>query len=204
MNDILLQEIRDLLAKWRDRIYEFFTNIALKLDLIEEDTGSIDITVKDIKTINQNTYADIHSHIGSIDGLLNSIDNYLYQSGLTITAINAKLQNINSNTNSIKTDITNISSKSDIIANNIGTISTNTGRIASNTENTATNTLDIYNKVITMASDTTQMRSDNQVVISIMNDIKDILDGHINYGGLVATIIDINTATYTINDLGVS
>lgn len=198
MNDILLQEIRDLLANWRDRIYEFFTNIALKLDLIVEDTGSIDSTVKDIKTINQNTYNDIHNNIGEIKNNTDTID---YQLGFVVTntnSTNTKLDLIRSPLGTIKDNTTNISSKSDIIANNIGTISTNTGRIASNTENTATNTLDIYNKVITMSSDTTQMRSDNQVVIGIMNDIKDILEGHINYGGLVANIIELNISEYTI------
>ena len=55
------------------------------------------------------------------------------------------------------------------------TIATNTGAAAASDDATATNTHNIYNKIVTMASDTTQMRADNQTIISILNQIYDKL-----------------------------
>ena len=55
----------------------------------------------------------------------------------------------------------------------MATIATNTGTCATYDEDTATNTLNIYNKITTIASDTTQMRADNQTIIAILNQIYD-------------------------------
>ena len=59
----------------------------------------------------------------------------------------------------------------DAINNYIATISANTGATAGFAEDCATNTLDIYDKVVTIASDTTQMRSDNQIIIDLLQQL---------------------------------
>ena len=53
----------------------------------------------------------------------------------------------------------------------MSTIATNTGTAASFDEDVATNTLNCYNKLVTIASDTTQMRADNQQIISLLQQI---------------------------------
>ena len=60
------------------------------------------------------------------------------------------------------------------ISNNVGSISSNVGVTAAYSEDIATNTLNTLDKVITIASDTTQIRSDNT---TIKADLDKIYDG---------------------------
>ena len=57
----------------------------------------------------------------------------------------------------------------------MSTISTNCGKTAAFTEDTATNTLNIYDKIVTIASDTTDIRATNRAIIDILNQIYDKL-----------------------------
>lgn len=147
MITVLLQQILDLLTA------HFPGVIALleKLNLIEPDVEEIrqDVDVIRTKTTDTNNV---------INAILNRFN-----------TLNANIETF------FKPKIQNISDKTDIISNNIGTISTNTGRAASFAEDCANNTLDIDLKITSIASDTTQMRADNQTLISNTNDIESYL-----------------------------
>ena len=62
---------------------------------------------------------------------------------------------------------------------NLATIATNTGSTAASTDDTATNTLNTYNKVVTIASDTTQMRADMSTIIGLLQDIYAKMGGNV-------------------------
>lgn len=160
MPTILLRMIYDLLAKTFIELGQQIENIATKLNLIEEDTDAIQHDVSDIKddvgliatdtsTIVSNT-TDIKTNTGAIVTPVNNIRN-------TVTTMSGNVANMDDNIESIE--------------NAMGTISTNVGRCAGFDEDIATNTLNSYNKLVTIASDTTQMRADNQVIIGLLQDI---------------------------------
>ena len=146
MITVLLQQILDLLTAH----FPGVISLLEKLNLIEPDVE------------------EIREDVDIIRNTTNMVNN-------NIQLIYTQARYIKDNTDLMKTDTANISSKTDLISNNIGTISTNTGRAASFAEDCANNTLDIDQKITSIASDTTQIRSDNQTLISNTNDIESYL-----------------------------
>lgn len=147
MVTILLEQIIELLKGFIESFRDHAAEVAEKLGLISEDTSDI----------NDNT-----DTIVSLDSSIkDNTDILVANTG----AIKNSSQATSVNTAAIASDTT-------VIRNNINTISVNSGKTAAFTEDTATNTLNILDKVTTIASDTTQMRSDNQVIIANTNDIE--------------------------------
>ena len=58
------------------------------------------------------------------------------------------------------------------VANYIDNIADNTGDAAAFAEAIATNTLNTYNKVVTIASDTTDMRTNMLLIVDLLQHIK--------------------------------
>lgn len=205
MPTILLQEIRDLLAGFITQVISFLTGLLNTLEAVKDDTAAIVENTNTLPDIKENTdvlpdIADdtsaitvstanienlsmsIDLHAGSLDNKATTANNWLQllnEKGNEISgntaAIVTPIQRINENVLSIKNNSDAMRSKVDTMAQYIPVISDNTGRAAAYAEDTATNTLDIYNKIVTMASDTTQMRADNQNIIAILNQIYDKL-----------------------------
>lgn len=147
MITVLLQQILDLLTAH----FPGVISLLEKLNLIEPDVEEIRQDVDVIRTKTTDTNNVINAILNRFNALNNNIETFF------------------------KPKIQNISDKTDIIANTIGTISTNTGRAASFAEDCANNTLDIDQKITSIASDTTQMRADNQTLIANTNDVETIL-----------------------------
>lgn len=147
MITVLLQQILDLLSDH----FPGVISLLEKLNLIEPDVEEIR---QDVDAINTN--------VSSILATANGIRMFTENIAQTVS------NEIKNDVNSIKLDTANIK-------NNISTISTNTGRAASFAEDCANNTLDIDQKITSIASDTTQMRADNQTLIANTNDVETIL-----------------------------
>ena len=157
MNDLgnLLQMIYDLLSGWFTSFTSHATAVMEKLNLIETDTASIKNSASDIKS---NT-DDIKDNTGAI-----------------ITPV----QSIKTNTDSIKTDTTSIKNNVSTMSNQLGTISTNVGTASAYTEDVANNTLDIKDRIVTIGSDTTQLRSNSNTITSDVADIKTALNYYLS------------------------
>lgn len=147
MVTILLEQIIELLKGFIDSFKDHAAEVAEKLGLISEDTSDINDNTDTIVTLDSS--------------IKNNTDILVANTG----AIKNSSQATSVNTAAIASDTT-------VIRNNINTISVNSGKTAAFTEDTATNTLNILDKVTTIASDTTQMRSDNQVIIANTNDLE--------------------------------
>lgn len=163
MPTILLQEIRDLLSTFFGLLGSKIEAMLTALNLIEEDTGAI-----------RQDVSDIGEDLGAVKANVSSIDVKCTQ-----------LTDIKNNTGSVVTPIANVKTAVDAINNNtnlirqceqdisayMNTISSNTGSIRAFTDDTATNTLNIYDKVVTIASDTTQLRADMVTIIGLLQSI---------------------------------
>ena len=146
MITVLLQQILDLLTTHFPGVISLLEKLNLIEPDVEEIRQDVDIIRNTANTINSN-----------------------------VQMVYIQARYIKDNTDLMKADTANISTKTDLISNNISTISTNTGRAASFAEDCANNTLDIDQKITSIASDTTQMRADNQTLISNTNDLETIL-----------------------------
>lgn len=216
MPTILLEQIIEILNNLYAGFGDYLNNLLVSLNLTKEDVSEINDNISTIldKTSNISDNSDtITEVINYIDGKLTSTNSYLNSIDGTSTTISSivndirtytgnvvtPISNIKTNTDRLVTNSTAISNNTDSISNNIGTISASAGSTASNTNQIATNTQNTYNKVVTMASDTTQMRADNQTIIGVLNDMYDIMAStpvtmpadHVTYdpmsSGLVAT-----------------
>ena len=167
MITVLLQQILDLLTAH----FPGVITLLEKLNLIEPDVEEIRQDVDVIRTKTTDTNNVINAILNRFNTLNSNIETFF------------------------KPKIQNISDKTDIIANNIGTISTNTGRAASFAEDCANNTLDIDQKITSIASDTTQMRADNQTLISNTNDIESYLLA-MSYGLVKTTAANDNPINF--------
>lgn len=151
MVTILLEQIIELLKGFIDSFKDHAAEVAEKLGLISEDTSDI----------NDNT-----DTIVSLDSdIKDNTDILVANTG----AIKNSSQTTSVNTAAIASDTT-------VIRNNINTISTNSGRTAAFTEDTATNTLNILDKVTTIASDTTQIRSVDNNIYSRLNNMENLIN----------------------------
>ena len=146
MVTILLEQIIEILKGWLSSFTSWAEDVAEKLGLIEEQTEYIDDISDNTDSIAQNTLG-IKSDTGGMR--------------ITLNNANARLAQIYSDTSTIK--------------NNVGSISTNTGTTAAFSEDIATNTLNTLDKVTTIASDTTQMRSNTNNIYSDVDEIKMLL-----------------------------
>lgn len=216
MPTILLEQIIEILNNLYAGFGDYLNNILVSLNLTKDDVSEINDNISAIldKASNISDNSDtITEVINYIDGKLTTTNSYLNSIDGTSTTISSVVNDIRTYTGSVVTPIgsiktntdrlvTNsntISNNTDSISNNIGTISASAGSTASNTNQIATNTQNTYNKVVTMASDTTQMRADNQTIIGVLNDMYDIMAStpvtmpadHVTYdpmsSGLVAT-----------------
>lgn len=152
MSDLgnLLQMIYDLLSGWFTSFTSHATAVMEKLNLIEDDTDTIVSNTSDIADDTN----DIKDNTGAI-----------------ITPV----QSIKTNTDSIKTDTTTIKNNVSTMTNQLGTISTNVGTCSAFTEDVANNTLDIKNRIVTIGSDTTQLRSNSNTVVTDMSKVYEAL-----------------------------
>lgn len=216
MPTILLEQIIEILNNLYAGFGDYLNNLLVSLNLTKDDVSEINDNISAIldKASNISDNSDtITEVINYIDGKLTTTNSYLNSIDGTSTTISSVVNDIRTYTGSVVTPIgsiktntdrlvTNsntISNNTDSISNNIGTISASAGSTASNTNQIATNTQNTYNKVVTMASDTTQMRADNQTIIGVLNDMYDIMAStpvtmpadHVTYdpmsSGLVAT-----------------
>ena len=216
MPTVLLEQIIEILNNLYAGFGNYLNDILTSLDLTKEDVSAINDNISSILdkadniSDNTDTLAEV---IAYINNKLTTTNSSLDAINLSLTTTSGNVATIKDNTgaiispvSSIKTNtdrlVTNsntISNNTDSISNNIGSISASAGSTASNTNQIATNTLNTYNKVVTMASDTTQMRSDNQTIIGVLNDMYDIMAStpasmpadHVTYdpsqSGLIAT-----------------
>ena len=155
MITILLKQIIDLLTGWISSFTQYASDVLEKLGLIEEDTSYLPDIKSDCDDIKDNTAA-------------------------VITPIN----NIKSNTDAINTSAATTASNTTAIMNQAVTIGTNSGRAAAFAEDCANNTLDIKDKVVTIASDTTQIRADH---VTLQSDLDKI------YNAIKWSCLDIET-----------
>lgn len=150
MVTILLQQILDLLKGWVSSFTQFATDVMTKLNLIEEDTDNL---------------SDIKSNTDDIK------DN----TGAVVTPI----QSIQSTNATIASDTTAIKNTVSGMSNQLTTISTNVGTASAFAEDCANNTLDIKDRVVTIGSDTTQLRSNSNTITADVSDIKTALNYYI-------------------------
>lgn len=151
MVTILLQQIIDILKEFFGDFIEWANTIGDKIAGIKDDT-------EDIATSN--------------NAIKSNSDDIKDNTAAVITPVNS----IKTNSDSIKTDTTTIKNTVGTMSNQLTTISTNVGTTAAFTEDTATNTLNILDKVTTIASDTTQIRSVDNNIYSRLNNMEDLLN----------------------------
>ena len=151
MVTILLQQIIDILKEFFEGFVEWANTIGDKIAGIKDDTEDIATSNNAIKANSD----DIKDNTAAV-----------------ITPVNS----IKTNSDSIKTDTTTIKNTVGTMSNQLTTISTNVGSTAAFTEDTATNTLNILDKVTTIASDTTQIRSVDTNIYSRLNNMEDLLN----------------------------
>ena len=210
MPTVLLEQIIQLLSDFFSKAVTNFTNILLKLNLIEEDTSNLESIKSDS--------ADIKNHVRSIDistattmESTASIDGKLTSTNNSLSTVNNHLSDINSNTGNLITPVNSIKTNTDTIkadtttiknavspmANQLSTINANVGIISAFSEDIASNTLNSYNRLVTISSDTTQIRANGITTNDILSDIYDLLNGQIDYGGLIYRSFNINHTPYT-------
>lgn len=163
MVTVLLQEIRDLLGTLATTVIETLITIAEKLDLLDTIEDELSNIETDADTIANNS--------GSIDGKLTDTNGYLANIETNTGSVVTPVTLIKSGVDTVVTKQTAIATDISAISGYMNTISTNSGVTAGFTEDVATNTLNCYNKLVTIASDTTQMRADNQQIISLLQQI---------------------------------
>lgn len=146
----LLEKILSLLTGWSGAFTAFVIDLMSKLNLIETETAYL----PDIKS---NT-DDIKSNTGAV-----------------VTPVS----NINDNVSTIKSDTTSIKNTVNSMSNQMGTISTNVGTASAFAEDCANNTLNCANRLVTMSSDTTQIRTNSNTVVNDLSDIKQALGYYI-------------------------
>lgn len=185
MVTILLQQIIDILKEFFEGFVEWANTIGDKIAGIKDDTEDIATSNNAIKANSD----DIKDNTAAV-----------------ITPVNS----IKTNSDSIKTDTTTIKNTVGTMSNQLTTISTNVGSTAAFTEDTATNTLNILDKVTTIASDTTQIRSVDNNIYSRLNDMEDLLnwslygiDYYMNAIGDNSVIFDTDRAYTDLKALSV-
>lgn len=193
MVTVLLEQIIKILSGWVDSFTTWAENMFSKLGLIEEDLNDI---YNDVGNISQDT-SIINSNTTLTTGYVNNIktDTNLILGNIQTTKndvhdIKNSAHNIDQNTGMIKLVINGFDNK-------LTTINTNSGVTAAYIQEVATNTLNSYNRLVTMSSDTTQIRANGITTNQILTDIYDLLNGQIDYGGINFNLLSIDSNTYT-------
>jgi hypothetical protein len=146
MVTILLQQILDLLKGFFGDFVEWCNTMGDHIAAIHTNTDSL----PDIKT-NTDSIAD------------------------DTTPIKNAVQNLNTWAAQIYNRVNGIEQKTDIIKNNSASIAASSGTAAAFAEDCATNTLNINNRLVTIGSDTTQIRADSTSLAADVAEIKDTL-----------------------------
>lgn len=181
-----LTGIDDYLQSILDKL-ELLDDINDKLDMLENLELILNV-VNDLKDLAINmdaTLTAIDIKEGHISDVLDLIKPVIDSINLKIDAANSYLADIKTNTGAVITPINNIKLNTDtlvansnymkndlhVIANFIDDISDHTGDSAAFAEAIATNTLNTYNKVVTIASDTTDMRTNMLLIVDLLQQI---------------------------------
>ena len=146
MVTILLQQILDLLKGFFGDFVEWCNTMGDHMAAIHTNTDSL----PDIK---DNT---------------NSIKN-------DTSSIKGMVSTITTNTNLIQSKVNTIKDTTNVISNNVSSIAASSGTAAAFAEDCATNTLNIDNRLVTIGSDTTQIRADSGNLAADVAEIKDTL-----------------------------
>ena len=170
MPTVLLQAILELLKGFVDSWGTFASYILDSLADIFERLGLLEEIGDDVEAIKDNTQ-DIQADVSTIKTNTTNANTYLSSIATNTGSVVTPVTQIKSNTDVIATNTTSIATSNTAIANNMSGIAASASAAASFDEDIANNTLDIYDKVVTIASDTTQMRADNQVIIGLLQDI---------------------------------
>lgn len=146
MVTILLQKIIELLTGFFGDFIEWANTVGDKIASIKDNSDSL----PDIKTNTDSIAADT-------------------------TPIKNAVQNLNTWASTIYNRVNGIEQKTDIIKNNSGSIATSSGTTAAFAEDIANNTLDMDSRLVTIGSDTTQIRADSGNLAADVAEIKDTL-----------------------------
>lgn len=146
MVTILLQTIIDMLKTFFEGFVEWANDTGDKIAAIKTNTDEL----PGIKT----DTADIVSNTAAV-----------------ITPIS----NINTNVSAITPDVAAIKTDTAVIKNNANAIMTSSGQTAAYAEDIADNTLDCKNRLVTIGSDTTQIRADSGSLAADVSEIKNTL-----------------------------
>ena len=170
---------------------ETLDSIDEKLNYLQSINGTLtsmlDVAndIKDLAINMDATLTSIDVHQGHISDTLDLVKNAIDSINLKIDTANGYLADIKTNTGAIITPINNIKLNTDTlvansnfmktdlhtIANYIDNIADNTGASASFDEAIATNTLNTYDKVTTIASDTTDLRTNMLLIVDLLQQI---------------------------------
>lgn len=185
-----LTGIGDYLQSIIDQL-EILDDMNDKLDYLQ----SIDSTLtsilgvandlKDLAISMDATLTSIDGHQDHISDTLDLVKVAIDSINIKIDAANGYLADIKANTGAIITPINNIKLNSDtlvansnymkndlsVVRNYIDDIADAAGASASFDEEIATNTLNTYNKVVTIASDTTDMRTNMMLIVDLLQQI---------------------------------
>lgn len=185
-----LTGIDDYLQAIIDKL-ELLDDINDKLDYLE----SIDVTLtsilgvandlKDLAISMDATLTSIDNHQNHISDTLDLVKVAIDSINTKIDAVNGYLADIKTNTGAIITPINNLKISSDTLVSNsnymkndlhkvseyIDNIADNTGDSAAFAEQIATNTLNAYNKIVTIASDTTDLRTNMLLIVDLLQQI---------------------------------
>lgn len=193
MVTVLLEQIIKILSGWVDSFTTWAENMLGKLGLVDEYLEDI---YQDVDNIAQDS-SIINSNTTLITGCVNNIET---DTGLILGEIRTTKNDVHD----IKNSAHNIDQNTGVIKlvingfdNKLTTINTNSGVTAAYIQEVATNTLNSYNRLVTMSSDTTQIRANGITTNQILTDIYDLLNGQIDYGGINFNLLSIDSNTYT-------
>lgn len=185
-----LTGINDYLQSILDKL-EVLDDINDKLNYLESIYNTLTTILnvandlKDLAISMDATLTDIDETLDTMEARQLQMKNAIDSINLKIDFVNDYLADIKTNTGAIITPINNIKLNSDtlvansnymkndlnVIRNYIDDIADATGASASFDEEIATNTLNTYNKVVTIASDTTDMRTNMMLIVDLLQQI---------------------------------
>lgn len=170
MPTILLEKILEALTGFISTWGTFAQYVLDHLADIFEKLGLLDDISDDLEAIKDDTQ-DIQADVATIKGNTVTANGYLAQIQTNTGSVVTPVTQIKTNTDVIATNTQSIATSNTAIANQMSTVASAASTAAAFDEDIATNTLNTYNKVVTIASDTTQMRADNVVIIDLLQQI---------------------------------
>lgn len=166
---------------------ELLDSIDEKLDLLENLVTIVDIAndLKDTAISMNSTLSALDIKAGHISDTLDLVKNVIDAINIKIDTANGYLADIKTNSGAIITPISNIKLDTTTLVTNsnymkndlhkvseyIDNIADNTGDSAAFAEQIATNTLNAYNKIVTIASDTTDLRTNMLLIVDLLQQI---------------------------------